>query len=347
MRRFRFLRNPPASGLGGDVEAFLRYLGGPSCIFLEGADSSRCRAFVTLLHGNEPSGARALFRWLKSGQQVAVNTVCILASVEAALASPLFSHRMLPGTPDLNRCFRPPFTGPQGLLAEEILELLALHRPEAVVDMHNTSGSGPAFAVCTHMDRQHEALASLFTRCLIVTRLNLGALMEISDHGCPTVTIEVGGRMDAEAHQLAYEGLCRYLLRPRILARDDRDQGLELLQDPIRLELNPGVRLTCGERAAPGFDVTLRPDIEQLNFGTVSAWTPLGWVSGELRRLFRARDAGGGCAVARLVREEGGRLYPAAPLKLFMITGNAAIAASDCLFYAVEVAAPPPAWKPD
>lgn len=341
MRRFRFLRNPLAPDIGDDVEGFLRYLGGPACMFLDGADNARCRAFVTLLHGNEPSGARALFRWLKSGQQPAINTVCIVASVEAALAPPLFSHRMLPGTRDLNRCFRPPFGDPQGLLAEEILELLALHRPEAVVDMHNTSGSGPAFAVCTHKDRQHDALAALFTRRMIVTGLDLGALMEISEHGYPTVTIEVGGRLDTEADQLAYEGLCHYLLRPRVLARDDRDLGLELLQDPIRLELNPGVTLTCGERPAPGFDVTLRPDIEQLNFGTVAARTPLGWVDGELRQLFWARDAGGRCAVARLLRQEGGRLYPAVPLKVFMITSNAAIASSDCLFYAVEVAAPP------
>jgi hypothetical protein len=342
VRRFRFLRNPLAPEIGGDLEAFLRYLDGPACIFLEGADSSRCRALVTLLHGNEPSGARALFRWLKSGQQVAVNTVCIIASVEAALAPPLFSHRMLPGMRDLNRCFRPPFADSQGLLAEEILELLALHRPEAVVDMHNTSGSGPAFAVCTHMDRQHDALAALFTRRMIVTRLNLGALMEISEHGYPTVTIEVGGRMDVAAQQLAYEGLCRYFLRPWVLARDNRDQGLELLHNPIRLELNPGVTLTCSERPAPGFDVTLRPDIEQLNFGIVPAETALGWIDGELRKLFWARDAGGRCAVARLLREEGGRLYPAAPLQLFMITSNVAIASSDCLFYAVEVAGPPP-----
>jgi hypothetical protein len=35
------------------------------------------------------------------------------------------------------------------------------------------------------------------------------------------------------------------------------------------------------------------------------------------------------------VRISDGKLYPAQPLKLFMITNNAAIAHSDCLFYAV------------
>lgn len=336
MKRFRFLRNPLATEIGANVEAFLRYLGGPASIFLEGQDNSRTRAFVTLLHGNEPSGVMALFRWLKSGRQPAVNTLCIVASVGAALAAPVFSQRMLPGSRDLNRCFRPPFDDEQGRLAEEILEILRLHHPEAVVDMHNTSGTGPAFGVCTHMDRQHDALVSLFTRRMIVTRLNLGALMEISEHSYPTVTVEVGGRLDDCAHELAWSGLCEYLERPLVLAGDETDWGLELLRNPIRLELNPGIELTYAEQADPAFPVVLRPDIEQLNFGVVQPDVPLGWVNGELRSLFWAQDANGRCAVGRLLRVEAGRLFPAAPLKLFMITTNAAIARSDCLLYAIE-----------
>ncbi|MEQ9464542.1 MAG: succinylglutamate desuccinylase/aspartoacylase family protein [Haliea sp.] len=339
MRRFRFLRNPLATEIGTSVESFLRYLGGPASIFLEGADTSRTRAFVTLLHGNEPSGAMALFRWLKSARQPAVNTVCIVASVEAALAPPLFTFRMLPGHRDLNRCFRPPFDDDQGRLAEEILEILRLHRPEAVVDMHNTSGTGPAFGVCTHMDRQHDALVSLFTERMIVTRLNLGALMEISEHRYPTVTVEVGGRLDDSAHELAWSGLCEYLLRPQVLAGDRVDWGLELLHNPIRLELNPGVQLAYAEQPDPAVPVTLRPDIEHLNFGVVQTDVPLGWVRGDLRSLFWAQDVSGRCAVGRLLRVEEGRLFPAAPLKLFMITTNPAIAGSDCLFYAIEQSA--------
>ena len=167
MRRFRFLRDPDPAAIGDSFEAFLRWLEGPACLFISGADDSRCRAFVTLLHGNEPSGARALWRWLREGERPAVNLVCIVASVTAALTEPLFTHRMLPRARDLNRCFRPPFDDAQGRLAEEILELLRLHRPEAVVDMHNTSGSGPSFAVCTFPDRQHDALAiGLIDICL-------------------------------------------------------------------------------------------------------------------------------------------------------------------------------------
>lgn len=335
MRRFQFIRNPLASDIGANVEEFLCLLGGPACFFLEGEDNTRTRALVTLLHGNEPSGVMAVLQWLKSGQRPAVNVVCIVASVAAALEPPVFSHRMLPRARDLNRCFRPPFDDAQGALAEEILEILHMHHPEAVIDLHNTSGSGPSFGVCTHMDRHHDALVSLFTQRLIVSNLGLGALMDISEHRYPTVTVEVGGRLDDDAHALAYEGVCRYFKAQTVLAQDDTDWGLELLRDPIRLELCDHVTLTYAEQPCASYDITLRADIEHLNFGSVSPDTLLGWASGPERNLFTALDVGGRCAVTRLVCIKNGELYPAQPLRLFMITNNAAIAESDCLFYAV------------
>ncbi|RLQ22801.1 succinylglutamate desuccinylase [Seongchinamella sediminis] len=335
MRRFKFVRDPQPEELGNNVTEFLRWMAGPSCFLLAGEDGSRTRALVTLLHGNEPSGTIALHRYLRSGRRPAVNVVCVVASVGAALEQPLFSHRMLPRARDLNRCFRPPFDDAQGVLAEEILEILRLHAPEAVIDMHNTSGSGPAFGVCTFMDRNHEALVSLFTQRLIISSLGLGALMEISEDNCPTVTVEVGGRLDEQAHELAFEGLCRFFEAPDVLRPGDTDWGLELLRDPIRLELKDNVTLTYAEEPCANYDITLRPDIEHHNFGAVDTDTVLGWARADAPQLFSAQDAGGHCAVSRLVRIAGGRLYPAQPLKLFMITNNAAIAHSDCLFYAV------------
>jgi len=335
MRRFKFLKNPLATDLGNNLEEFLQRLDGPACIFLDGEDETRTRALVTLLHGNEPSGAMAVFRWLKSCQRPAVNTVIILASVTAALESPSFSHRMLPRARDLNRCFKPPFDDAQGALAEEILEILRMHHPEAVIDVHNTSGSGPSFGVCTHLDEQHDALVSLYTQRLIVSNLKMGALMDISEHSYPTVTVEVGGRLDDEAHELAYDGMCRYLLSQDVFTPQETDWGLELLHDPIRLELADNVSLTYADKPNASFDITLKTDVEHHNFGGVTPDTLLGWAEGAERSLFNAYDMGGRCAVTKLVRIENGELYPAQPLKLFMITNNAAIAQSDCLFYAV------------
>ena len=75
------------------------------------------------------------------------NLVIIIASVEAAKSPPLFSHRQRPGYRDQNRCFHPPFNDREGQIASAILETLAITKPEALIDIHNTSGSGPSFAV--------------------------------------------------------------------------------------------------------------------------------------------------------------------------------------------------------
>lgn len=336
MRRFRFIKDPDSSLAGNSPDDLLENLSGPVCIFFSGRDATRTRALVTLLHGNEPSGLHALHSWLVAAERPAVNLLFIVASVHAALEAPRFSHRMLPRARDLNRCFKPPYDDEQGRLAEEILELLQVHRPEAIVDMHNTSGSGPSFGVCTHLDRQHDALVSIFTRRLVVSHLNLGALMDISDARCPTVTIEVGGRLDDEAHALAREGLRRYALADRVLAADEQTEwGIEVFRDPIRLELRDGVTLAYDESPRAGHDITLRSDIEHHNFGELSVDTPLGWVKDDPQALFRAKDAFGRCAVKSLVRSDSGLLFPSRRLKLFMITTNASIAESDCLFYAV------------
>ena len=95
--------DPTATEVGDNVEEFLAFLGGASSILFTGEYSSRTRALVTLLHGNEPSGCMAVYRWIKSGRKPAVNVLCIVASVAASQTPPLFSHRVIAPKPDL-RC---------------------------------------------------------------------------------------------------------------------------------------------------------------------------------------------------------------------------------------------------
>ncbi|MBQ0785555.1 MAG: hypothetical protein KBT66_15110, partial [Amphritea sp.] len=68
-RPIHFLHNPKPETLPENVGAFLRQLGGPTLIVVDGRDNSRCRAIATLLHGNEPSGVRAILGWLRSGER--------------------------------------------------------------------------------------------------------------------------------------------------------------------------------------------------------------------------------------------------------------------------------------
>lgn len=323
-----------AEQLGKDISDFLAVLPGPSRIYLRGRDSSRCRVLVTLLHGNEPSGMRAVHALLAAGFQPAVDVYCYLIAIEAAGLQPLFTHRQVPGKRDYNRCFKSPFdSDDQGPVCQQLLAEIGHLQPEAVVDMHNTSGAGPSFGVTTRYDTRHDAIVSLFTDRLVVTDLRLGALMEITSEALPVVTIECGGTFEDVADRIALEGLQRFFSSEALFTGDERDFGLELFRRPMRVELHQAATISCAERYVEGSDITLARDIEHHNFGLVTPDTALGWIApGALEKL-AAFDAQRTNHFKSLYREEAGVLYPRRNQKLFMITTNLQIARSDCLWY--------------
>lgn len=323
------------SQLGADPVDWLRQLERPTWIDIPGQDTGRCRVITTLLHGNEPSGLVALHRWLSEQQTPAVNMSFLVASVEAALSPPLFSYRMLPGQADLNRCFNKPFDGKQGRLAKSIIDRIKQLEPECVVDIHNTSGTGPSFAVSIAGEFGHCALARYFCRRMIVTDIRLSSLMEVNT-GCPTVTIECGGAKDSESEFTAYNGITQIASADNLYT-PGVDRGMEILHHPIRVELNPRSSIAYSDTVQEDVDVTLWSDIEHRNHGITDRQSRLGWVGpGGLKHLSACNTAGED-QLHTLLREENGWLYPAGDLQLFMATTSATIARDDCLFYAVTV----------
>ena len=68
--------------------AFLHQLAGPSLLRLGGRDPSRVRVVTTLLHGNEPSGLRAVIRFLRSGDLPATDVLFFIAAGGTGRAAP-------------------------------------------------------------------------------------------------------------------------------------------------------------------------------------------------------------------------------------------------------------------
>jgi hypothetical protein len=314
------------------VNDFLQQLAGPTAIHVAGVDGSRCRVLVTLSHGNEPSGLEAVHRWLLKGEPPAVNIVIVLGAVATALLEPMFYFRQPPGLRDLNRCFSPPFNDDQGQLAQAILNHIRAARPEAVIDLHNTSGSSPAFAVTVGDSREQRSLVSFFVHHLMVTDLKLGSIME-QDLGCPVVTIEAGGSLDESAERVASGGIERYFNAVDVL----NSQGkLELLHHPLRLELCEHSRIDYAERALHDRDITVRADIEKFNDAPLREVDMIGWLEPDgLSHLRVGSDVGHPHRVADYFKVEEGKLYPLQDMRLFMATTRGDIAASDCLFYFV------------
>ncbi len=326
---------PTPEEVGDTVEEFLKRLGGPTWLSFPGKDRTRTRAISTLLHGNEPSGIQAVFNWIRSGKRPAVNLVCFIGAVKAALTPPGFVHRTLPGSKDLNRCFREPFVGEEGQVAAEMLKQLRLVKPEALLDFHNTSGMGPCFTVSTRHTSNHEALTALFSQHLILTDLKLGALMEATEDDFPTVTVECGGAKDPQSTSIATRGFFQYATVDSLFEPNNKEFTVTTLKYPIRVELWNEARVAYSSEPVPGMDITFRPDVDRYNFGVVTAGEVLGWLGPRGLAALRARDAEGQNRSHEIFAEREGFLEVVQPTRFFMVTTDPNIARSDCLFYVI------------
>lgn len=312
-------------------EAFLRALGGPRHFIIPGVDRSRCRAVVTLLHGNEPSGTLALHRLLREGHRPAVDLLCAIVNVPAALHEP--PVRALPNFRDQNRTFCDSIDDEPGRIARALIALLTEHQPEVVLDLHNTSGSGPAYGVAMADDPVHRAVSGLFGKHMMRTGLKLGTLLEGASALCPVVTVECGGLHQPQAHEVAYAGLRRY---GDGQALEPGTNPVEVHYHPARVEIAQGGRIAYAPSPEPGADLTLRPDFDSHNFRTLPANYPVAWLGPRGMSGLRVRDEDEGDRTRDFFTQDGNLLRARVPLKPLMVTTDAAIAASDCLFYAVR-----------
>ena len=322
---------PAVNELGDDHIDFLRILKNPTWITVPGRDANRSRAIVTLLHGNEPSGLKAVHSFLKSGEQPATNLGIFVASVNAALNPPILSQRFLPGEEDFNRCFNPPVNTPQRSLAKNLLQQLRDFSPEAIVDTHNTSGHSLPFAVSISADIFSCQLTQLFTRRLVVIDQTLGTLMEQREGNCPIVTIEFGGFSDPDADELAARSLHSFISKDQLFCGES--MPLQILRNPLRLEIDRQTKLHYSNKVQLSADITLLDTIDQLNFSRLEPGTALGWLGAKGLAGLKLLNAKGEDMTSVFFAEEAGLLVTQKTITLFMATTDPDAAHQDCLLY--------------
>ncbi len=327
---------PRAHEVPPDALGFLRALGGPTWLRQRGRDDSRRRVVSTLLHGNEPSGLRALHAWLREGRKPAVDVLFFVGAVDAALEPPGWAFRHLPERRDLNRCFAPPFEGPEGLLAEALLEQIEAARPEALLDLHNNTGHNPPYGVGAAVGRAELRLASLFGERFVHSPLRLGGLVETTAAHCPSVTIECGRAGDPNADRVAHDGLSAFLTRDLLDPAGAPDPKMQVLVDPVRVRVRPGATLAFDERPAADFDLTVTHDVDRHNFERLDVGTTIGWVRQSGDWPLEARDATGAERSRELFEAHDGALRTRRELIPIMMTTHPRIALDDCLFYTVQ-----------
>lgn len=329
----RIWDNPRTEEVGNTVEEFLNLLQGPTWLNIPGEDPSRSRAIVTLLHGNEPSGVRAIQQWLQLGTQPKVNIACFIGAIDAALAPPGFAFRTLPGRKDLNRCFREPYDSGEGQVAKEVLQRLAHLKPEALIDLHNTSGRSPCYTITTKIGDKQKALTAIFSNQLVVTDLRLGSLMEATEMDIPTIAVECGGNHDPQSDRIAFEGLTRFIHADSLFPPGERHPKVSVFEHPLRVELREGTTVAYGTAPVKEADCTFRPNADALNFNMLHPGEQIGWVGPNQLRLFLARDAKGNDRAQELFTVDNGELRMAQTGRILMMTTDPLMATSDCLFY--------------
>ncbi|TKB47449.1 hypothetical protein [Thalassotalea mangrovi] len=325
------------------------------------AASGKPQIFTTLLHGNETSGVEALRRLLDTQPTPYCDTYILVASVRVATTPPKFYHRMLPNEADLNRCFKisnlqtwaanyalaqsnASIDGQSGgstklmlpeLLAFKIFYFVNTLKPRWLLDLHNTSGASPAFAVTRHLTHNHTLLCQQFSPFIVRSQLNVGALFEL-EFDFPCVTIECGGTGDELANQTAYTGIHRLMHTPLSELRIDSEPAV-ILDQPIRLEVrkDKAVRLGYSNSKQPKDDITLMANIDAYNFADWHPGQLLGWASEEGFNSLTATDEHGQERIDELFHLQHGEIRCSTKLHLFMITNRTDIALSDCLLYAV------------
>ena len=318
-----------------DVADFLAWLRGPTIFRVPGIDRARARVVAGTLHGNEPSGVRAIHRVLRERVQPAVDVWLFVGAVAAAREPPGFAWRMLPGRRDLNRCFGSPvFDDEDGRTAAAALARLREAVPELVVDLHNNTGHNPAYGIGGEIDAAHLGITALFTDHYVRSRLSLASFTEAFAGLAPAVTIECGRAGDPLADETAYRGLRRLLECDRVAPVAAEDMMLFL--DPVRVCLRVTKSLAFADDPVPGVDLTLDPAIDRHNFQTLVPGTRLGWLDADAPWPVIALAADGTDRSTTLLESSGGELRVRASFVPMMATTDTMAAMTDCLFYAAK-----------
>ena len=327
-----------ASAVPAEDEAFLRLLAGSCFIRQRGRDSSRLRLVSTLLHGNEPSGLRAVQRWLRSGRQPEVDVLFFFGAVETALGPPLFDRRVRPGGSDMNRCWLPPFanTNAEARIAHEALRLMRESGAESLVDIHNNTGNNPAYGVGPVPGAAELNLVALFGRRFVHSPLRLGTLVEATCEDFPSVTVECGRSGDPAADEIAFEGITRYLEADEHETRRIVVERMSVLTDPIRVCVARNVSLAFGDGPIEDVDFTVALDVDRHNFEQMSAGLPIGWLGDRGVWPVEALDEAQRDRSREFFELRNGHLVTRRPLIPIMMTTNRANALADCLFYVVQ-----------
>lgn len=312
-------------------------LGGPTLFHLPGRRPEPLLVSI-LLHGNEPSGLRALQRVLRARQGQVLPRACsvFVGNVYAAR----LGLRRLEGQPDYNRVWP---GGEQPELAEsalmrQVVERMRARGVFASIDIHNNTGLNPHYGCVNRLTPAFLHLARLFSRTVVYFRQPLGVQSEAMARLCPSVTVECGqagsGAADAHAAELieAALRLSHFPTHP-VPAHD-----IDLFHTVAVVTVTPSASLSFDGTPAT---LAFLPELDHMNFRELPPGTPLARLAAGAGLPLQARDEQGGDVTRTHFDTLDGQLLTRRTVMPAMLTRDVRIVRQDCLCYFMERLGPP------
>jgi len=159
-------------------------------------------------------------------------------------------------------------------------------------------------------------------------------LME-QDFNCPFITIECGGSLDEQAHEVAFAGVT-HIARCTNIGYIHQEKNVEVIYRPLRLQTKNGVNLSYAEHDEGYSGVTLKNNIEYFNFGGANQDEMIGWIDGNGIENLQLLDKKGNNVIDEYFYTRENQLVCRQNLRLFKATTNKHVALNDCLFYVVK-----------
>jgi Succinylglutamate desuccinylase / Aspartoacylase family len=328
---------------GSDEEILAELAGRPALIRVPAAATAvdpRARLVTCLLHGNEPSGYRAVVDVLRRQEQYPFDLWVLIGNVRAATQEGWFAHRYLDDQEDFNRVWDDgPATTRIRRCASSILDELRSADLAAAIDLHNNTGHNPFYAILPTSSPEGMRLAALCADTLLLWNRRAYTLMEALANQCPAAAVECGLPDRPEGNAFARDVLRRFLAADGFAVSTGEVAPVpeRVVQIVHRVTVRPEVAFTFGTELDDTTDLAVLPGLDAYNFATLPAGTTIGRVVPGAAMPLLATDPAGGDVTEQVLRTMAdGRLVVVEDTTPVMMTTTVVQTRRDCLFYMAE-----------
>jgi succinylglutamate desuccinylase len=322
----------PDGLLEADTETLYKLLPEPTLIHLSGRQAEPLFISV-LLHGNEPTGFKAIQLLLKKYQtkELPRSLSIFLGNIAAAR----FNSRRLDNQPDYNRIW--PGSGlpacTETEMAQTVVSIMHRRGVFASIDIHNNTGMNPHYACINRLDNRFLQLASLFGRLIVYFTQPKGVQSAAFAEICPSVTLECGrpGQQYGVEHALEFLECCLRLNEfheHRVYPQD-----IDLFHTVAQVKIAQEIKFSFHELDA---DLLLSEDIERMNFTEVAPGTVLGTTKTDLAMPLIVQDEAGNVVTDSFFCLRDRDLQIIRSTMPSMLTLDERIIRQDCLCYLME-----------